>query len=276
MKAAGQENGHADSTSETDQRRLLNRFSREIIDDPDDWRYAYLRVVAAWPIENDFAYGERFHYFIADEALNWKRLAERIAAQIGDEYSIGVTPDAVYEWLGSSGTFGGLGETEFRRILGVDGWRAHMNHFYGVQIEQCIIADVEARIQKRRFAVGMPPTDDAADRAFVGLYEETESVLWQEFIESAGTRLSQLIEECDGDRRSLALDEEFTYWLFKRRVEYTNAPQVAAETRRGLDMIAKMRRADDRRARYMKTQDGGTLLEFGLLAPRRKVRTSAR
>ena len=46
--------------------------------------------------------------------------------------------------IDSTGVFGGVPEHEFRRILGVDGWRAHLNHFYGVHIEQCLIAAVQS------------------------------------------------------------------------------------------------------------------------------------
>ena len=174
----------------------------------------------------------------------------------------------IFDWIANSGTFGGLKEQEFRRTLGVDGWRAHLNHFYGVHIEQCLLAAVQSRIQKQRYSKGMPPSDDASDRAFMGLYEDTEQELWQIFTTENAQRLSHLFDEAADDTRSIALDEEFTYWLFKRRIENTNAPQIAAETQRGLDMMARITDADERRARLLKDQNGGALLEFGLVKRR--------
>ena len=252
----------------TNHRVLLDDLIARMRDRPGEWQTSFISTIAEWPVENETVYGETFHYFVGGEAFNWKRLAERIATQLADEGFDSPNPEKIFEWIENSGTFGGVSEQEFRRILGVDGWRAHLNHFYGVHIEQCLIAAVQSRIQKRRYSTGMPPSDDAADRAFVGLYEGAEQGLWRIFSEESSERLNHLFDESDEDTRSIALDEEFTYWLFKRRIENTNASQVAAETQRGLDMMARISDADERRARMLKDQNGGALLEFGLVKRR--------
>ena len=253
----------------TNRRQLVVDLQKNVEHHAAEWKTAFLETVAAWPIENERVYGETFHYFIGGEAFNWKRLAERIATQLADEDSTTLPAHKIFGWIDSTGVFGGVPEHEFRRILGVDGWRAHLNHFYGVHIEQCLIAAVQSRIQKRRYSSGKPPSDNASDKVFLGLYEETEQDLWKEFADQNADRLSDLIAQSGEDQRSIGLDEEFTYWLFKRRIEFTLAPQVAAETRRGLDMMSQMDAAHDRRVRMLKDQDGGALLEFGLVKPRR-------
>ena len=252
----------------TNHRALLDDLVERMKDRPDEWQVAFIKTIAAWPVGNETIYGETFHYFVGGEAFNWKRLAERIATQLSEESCDSPGPDEIFDWIDNSGTFGGLSEQEFRRILGVDGWRAHLNHFYGVHIEQCLLAAVQSRIQKRRYSTGKPPSDDAADQAFVGLYEGTEQDLWRIFSEEFSERLNHLFDESDEETRSIALDEEFTYWLFKRRIENTNASQVAAETQRGLEMMARISDADERRARMLKDQNGGALLEFGLVKRR--------
>ena len=249
----------------TNHRALLGDLINKMKERPASWQKAYVGTIAAWPIANETLHGETFHYFIGGEAFNWKRLAERIAMQLEEEGCEVPSVDEVLDWIAQSGTFGGLSEQEFRRILGVDGWRAHLNHFYGVHIEQCLLAEVQTRIQKRRYSRGMPPSDDSSERAFAGLYEGDEDDLWEEFMKECGPELADLMEESSGDTRSIALDEEFTYWLFKRRIENTNAPQVAAETKRGLEMMERIRDADERRIRMLKDQEGGALLEFGLV-----------
>ena len=160
-------------------RTLLNDLLTTIQDQPAEWQKSFIATIAAWPVENETVYGETFHYFIGGEAFNWKRLAERIATQLAAEGCDYPETREVFDWIATSGTFGGLSEEEFRRILGVDGWRAHLNHFYGVHIEQCLLAAIQSRIQKERFSGGMPPSDDASDRAYMGLYEGTEHELWQ-------------------------------------------------------------------------------------------------
>ena len=87
----------------TDHRALLDDLLKAIDDRPVDWQSAYIRTVAAWPIENETVYGETFHYFIGGEAFNWKRLAERIAAQIADEGCTEERSKMVFEWIESSG-----------------------------------------------------------------------------------------------------------------------------------------------------------------------------
>ena len=256
-------NGKIDT--ETNRRRLLDDLQTNIQDNPDNWQTAFLQTVAAWPIENERVYGETFHYFIAGEAFNWKRLAERIATELAQEHVATIPAQQISDWIQASGVFGGIPEDEFRRILGVDGWRAHLNHFYGVQIEQCLITAVQSRIQKKRYSSGMPPSDDASEKAFLGLYEETEQELWIAFTEQNSQRLANLFDESPDDTRTIALDEEFTYWLFKRRIEHTNAPQIAAETKRGLDMMSQIHTAHERRTRMLKDHNGGTLLEFHLI-----------
>lgn len=254
---------------ETNRRQLLDHLIQQIEDEPSNWKPIFLGTVAAWPKQNERANGETFHYFIGGEAFNWKRLAERIATQLDEENHTAVPSSDLFEWLETTGVFGRMPEQKFQRILGVDAWRAHLNYFYGVHIEQCLIAAVQSRVQKRRYSKGLPPSDDASDRAYLGLYEETEETLWDQFLDENSLRLSDLIAESPEETRTIALDEEFTYWLFKRRIEHTTAAQVAAETRRGLDMLARINNAHERRTRMLKDQDGSALLEFKLTRPRK-------
>lgn len=156
---------------ETNRRQLLDHLIQQIEDEPSNWKPIFLGTVAAWPKQNEHACGQTFHYFIGGEAFNWKRLAERIATQLDEENHTEVPPSDLFEWLETTGVFGGMPEQQLQRILGVDAWRAHLNYFYGVHIEQCLIAAVQSRVQKRRYSNGLPPSDDASDRAYLGLYE---------------------------------------------------------------------------------------------------------
>ena len=255
----------ANSGKVADQRELLDQLANRVEGHSDDWHRAFVQTVADWPIDQETASDLEFHYVIGGEAFNWKRLAESIVTQLLENGLCEGMSAEMFGWIDASGAFGGLSENEFRQILGVDGWRAHLNHFYGVYIEQCLIVAVQSRIEKRRYAAGMPPSDDASDKAFMGLYEETETVLWRQFVDETSGRLDALIAHSPEGTRNIGLDEEFTYWLFKRRMENTNAAQVAAETKRGLEVMSQMRDAEDRRHRMLKDENGGALLEFGLV-----------
>lgn len=277
--AANYATAEGDTTEQdvdTNRRQLLDDLIRRLEGDASHWQPTFLRIVAAWPKQNERIGDEIFHYFIGGEAFNWKRLAERIATQLAKDNVSQIRSADLFEWLGTTGVFGGIPEQQFQRILGVDAWRAHLNYFYGVHIEQCLIAAVQSRIQKRRYTNGMPPSDDASDQAYLGLYEETEQTLWEQFIGENSIRLADLIAESTDETRTIALEEEFTYWLFKRRIEYTNAPQVAAETQRGLEMLNRINSAHERRIRMLKDQNGGALLEFKLIKPNNKRKILSR
>ena len=113
----------------------------------------------------------------------------------------------------------------------------------------------------------MPPSDDASDKRLSRPVRRIRTRSSGNSVHSTdnAVRLADLIAESPEETRTIALDEEFTYWLFKRRIEYTLAPQVAAETQRGLDMMSRIDTAHERRTRMLKDQDGNTLLEFGLV-----------
>lgn len=252
---------------------LLNRLRRQIGSDPDRWSDFLLNVVGAWSLVEEEVDGEEYRYFIGGEAFNWKRLAERLIAGIAVDIKDAYLLDSMQEWLHSDDVFGGFEENEFRRALGIDKWRGHLNYFYGVYLERCLFTVVQHRIHRRRFARGMSPGDDAADDAFLGLYNEDEATLWRSFVEES---------DCVGDQssgngsvdvsRSLSVDDEFTYWLFKRRIGSTNRPQVAYEIQQGLEMVALIEDADARRHRMLRNDHDGELLEFGVVNKKRVVR----
>lgn len=249
---------------------LLKRLERQIGSDPVHWADYLLNVVGAWPLGEEEVDGEEYRYFIGGEAFNWKRLAERLIAGVAVDIKDSYLLEAMQGWLYSDHVFGGFEENEFRRTLGIYKWRAHLNYFYGVYLERCLFTVVQHRIHRRRFARGMSPSDDAAEDAFLGLYNEDEATLWQSFVEES---------DCVGDRssgngsldasRSLSVDDEFMYWLFKRRVGSTNRPQVAYEIQQGLEMVALIEDADVRRHRMLRNDHDGDLLEFGVVNKRR-------
>ncbi len=255
----------ADESSEC--QRLLLKLRREVSANPSDWKLSVLNIVAEWPIASESVNGEQFQYIVGGEAFNWKRLAERLILNLESSEITNPARSEMWEWLHSDHVFGGFEEGLFRRTLGIDRWRGHLNYFYGVHLEQCLFTAIQNRIHRRRFARGMPLTDDSADEAYEGLYYDEESVLWQKFLDEVVPDNAPI--ESD-DCRSLSLDDEFTYWLFKRRIDSTHPAQVAYETQRGLQMMAEISEADSRRLRMLMNDETGDLLEFAVIGSRRK------
>ena len=275
MTTATQKSPRKTADIEATRRQIIHDLIAKIQHQPNNWKTNFIKAIAAWPIESERIQNENFHYFIAGEALNWKRLAERIASQIPDHNLYTISKNDIFKWIDNSSVFGGMNENQFRKNIRIDLWRAHLNYFYGVQIEQCIIADLQARIHKRQYSNGKPTSDNTSENAFFGLYEDSEKTLWKIFINENSQRLQNLMTtKQELESRNIPLEEEFTYWLFKRRIEHTNAPQIAAETKRGLDMMAKINKAHDKRTRMLKDDQNGTLLEFHLVKTKKTTKTT--
>ena len=105
---------------------------------------------------------------------------------------------------------------------------------------------VGEEIAKGRVAGGRAPNQESRDAAYLRLYGSSQKVLWYDFIAS---------KEADnpgeptalGKDVSLNVMDDFTYWLFKKRMGRADPARVASDTRKGLAQLERMRQADERR-----------------------------
>ncbi len=209
-----------------------------------DWRTALLEAIGRWPVASETLDGERFDYLLAGEAFDWKLLAQQIRSRLQNSI-----PDDEWEsWISSPVPFGGLDEPEFTRILGVDKHRAHLSYFYGVTVEQALQTAVGDEIAKRRVAGGRAPDQETREDAYLRLYGSSLTVLWYDFVASREADGLDCPVDLDGEASLNAIDD-FTYWLFKKRMGRADPARVASDTRKGLAQLERMRQADGRRMR---------------------------
>ena len=211
-----------------------------------DWRRVVLETIGEWPLANEEVGGQQCVYLLAGEAFDWRLLAERLIE--GAEFAPPI--DAWQDWITSPDLFAGHGEAEFRRLLGVDKYRGMLSYFYGVTVEQALLAAAEEEITKRRVASGREPTESSREEAYERLYGGRHEPLWNEF------REEQSVEPARPGRRhrdehSLADSDAFTYWLFKRRMDRSDPARVASDTRKGLAQLERMRVGHERRLRLI-------------------------
>ncbi len=244
----------------------LSKLRSQIASSPAAWRTHILRNIGEWPTSHEKIEGETFRYFVGGEAFNWKRLAERMVSHLKQEMREPLMLSQMEKWLLSDHPTGGMAENAFRNLLGVAKWRAHLNYFYGVQLERSLILSVQQSVAHRRFSRGLPLDDDSLEDAFERLYEQDRHTLWQQFLDVDPAGFHDLDDWEAGDLISMAVEDEFTYWLFKKRLNSTHPEHMAHETRRGLEMMDIMRDADTRRARMMKNESHGDLIEFGVVS----------
>jgi hypothetical protein len=199
------------------------------------WYQALLEAVGLWTLPQEVYRGRTYQYLIRGEAFDWLLLAERLCAELD-----GVIPVEDQEALLITGQLPEAVTPElFRELIGTTKHGAHLNYWYGVVLEEVLQLAVEEEVRKRHRALCYPDSEELVEQAFAQLYGKNRRDLLAEFLK-ASRSVSPLISETAGaDEPSLSLTDlkEFTYWLFKHRVNVWDPARVASDTRKGLQRM---------------------------------------
>ena len=205
---------------------LLARL-RELVESGErHWFTAVLEGAGQWPLAEEEVDGRLYRYLIGGEAFNWLLLAERLCKALAD-----VTPQDEREALLMHGRFPiEVSEEEFRRLLGPAKHRAHLNFFYGVQVEQALQLGVAQEVHKAQ-QCQIWENGHIDEEVCNRIYGATRQELLEKFRQTGGL---------SGDELSSGDLHEFTYWLFKHRVSNADPARVASDTRKGLAMLSRL------------------------------------
>ena len=202
---------------------------RKAVESGEPWTFALLEAIGMWTTASEEHDGRKYSYLLQGEAFDWIVLAERLCGDID-----GLVPSDEKEEL----LFGGLlpeevDDRSFKNLIGPGKHQAVLNFWYGVVVEEALQLAVEEEVRKRHLAKGYADREDLVEDAFTILYQETRTNLARSFLKSKGAPA----------RRSMSLTElkEFTYWLFKRRVELWDPARVASDTRKGLERLKRLK-----------------------------------
>lgn len=194
----------------------------------DPWYQILLAAIGNWTVPRETYQGRDFQYLIHGEALDWLSLAERICLEFGELVDGPEKEDLLFNGRLPAN----VSEMLFREMIGANKYRAYLNYWYGVIVEEALQLAVEEEVRKLYGSKGYLDNDDFAEEAFVILYGENSSDLIQEFRrEFKLTRRKKV---------SLTDLKEFTYWLFKRRIGKWDPARVASDTRKGMSALAKL------------------------------------
>lgn len=238
-------------------RELLRSLRERITAAGDqDWRIPLFEVISAWPLAHETVDDARHVYLIGGEAFDWRALAERLLRECSDIVSENARETLI---LGPDPPEG-FTEEEFRRALGVDKHRAHLNYVYGVVVENALVLAVDEEIRKRRFSNGFQPDDDHTDAVYRTLYDAPLRDLVEEFLAVEPDAAVRGRRKSAEDFAALSLhgSNAFTYWLFKRRFKIAEPARFASDTRKALDQLERMRLAEE--ARIAATRRKGIVL----------------
>lgn len=194
------------------------------------WPEALLAAVGEWTAPSEVVDGVRLDYLIEGEAFDWLLLAERLLR----EAPAGCIPAGETEDLLFTGILpDGITEARFKSLLGPEKYRAHLNHFYGVVVEEALWHAVEREVEKERSVRGLKHPFGVQNLIAERLYRAGFTVLLRQFQRQHGR----------GRRVRLTLAESraFTYWLFKRRIANSDQARIASDTRKGLHMLNELR-----------------------------------
>ena len=222
------EDGHNDSTGGG---TAAIDHLRRAKTDGRDWPASLLEAMALWTAAQE-TYRRRVNtYLICGEAFDWLLLAERLIDAVA-----GLVPDDEKEDLLFSGRFpASFDVSQLKGLLGVDKYRGYLNYYYGVTVEEALQLATELELQKRDASNGVRYRDDSSEEAFSRVYGAPKSELLSRFREETGS----------AKRRSIGVSEskEFTYWLFKYRLQVSDKPKIASDTKKGIDQLRRMSEA---------------------------------
>tara|TARA_B100000315_G_C14506453_1_gene554843 strand:- start:524 stop:1282 length:759 start_codon:yes stop_codon:yes gene_type:complete len=186
------------------------------------WPQAMLEAAALWTLPQEVHQGRSYQYLIQGEAFDWLVLAERLCTEIE-----GFISDEEKERLLFWGMLPDETKPEaLQDLLGVNKYRAYLNYWYGVVVEEALQLSVEEDVRKRHLALCYSDSEDLVENAFVLLYGATRAELLEEFRDWANI----------ARRRTLSLVDlkGFNYWLHKRRLKMWDPARVASDTKRGI------------------------------------------
>ncbi|MFA5317562.1 MAG: hypothetical protein WC369_09095 [Dehalococcoidales bacterium] len=189
------------------------------------WYLALLKAIGLWTTAEETYQGRCYHYLIGGEAFDWLLLAERLCLSME-----GLAPDDEVKRLLFNGyTPIDLTLDEFRNLIGDCKYHQYLNFFYGITVEEALIATIRGEVRKERRGLGLNHEGNTTDAIYQRIYGADRQYLLNLFRREKSYR----------PLKSITLDElkEFTYWLFKRRIRICDKARVASDTRKGLEWL---------------------------------------
>ncbi len=185
------------------------------------WYIALLEAIGLWKTAEETHNGRTYRYLIADEAFDWLLLAERLCQTVD-----GLLPDDEKTAL----LFYGkppldLTIEKFKELIGSK-YHQYLNYFYGITTEEALIGAIRDEIRKERQILVLNQGHDYDNEVYQRIYGATKAVLLKHFRREKGyPRLKSI---------SLTELKEFTYWLFKYRLDHCDKARVASDTKKAL------------------------------------------
>ena len=226
------------SSEKIENRDLIRIFQQSVING-NDWIKELLNVIKYWNIPEELVGKFTYKYLLQKEAFDWKMLANRI---------INVSRDLIpakdaHELLFNNIITNGYTSNSFKQAIRFDKYTVHLNYFYGIITEECLLYAVEEEIQKERYSNGLTNYANVTSEAYKKIYGYSEKTLINQFqkLNYGETR----------DTREVTELKEFTYWLFKLRINTKDSSRIASDTAKGLKKFNEIHKTQTLNKEYI-------------------------
>jgi hypothetical protein len=204
----------------------INRFKTEITSGKN-WFLALLEAVKTWPVSEETIAGQKYRYIIAGEAFDLTQLAERLLKVAGDL----VPEEEQMSFLFHNIPPLILTPEKTRELLGDKRFSQYLNFFYGITVEEALIQAVEEEVLKEEQGLNVHNEVQIIDETYRRIYDAQQRVLLHKFRKDKGYP--------SGGSTTLEEMKEFSYWLFKYRLQHCEKPRIASDTKKSLDWMKK-------------------------------------
>ncbi len=203
------------------------RYLRESIIRGEHWYIALLEAIERWTVSEESCHGRDYRYLIDNEAFDWLLLAERLLAEVDNI----VPKEEVLSLLFHGKAPLELQGEEFCRLIGEAKYRAHLNYFYGITVEETLLLAVEEETRKEQRARALTENNHLSKEVYERVYGAPMAELLTKFRREKGYP----------KRNSMELGElkEFTYWLFKYRLNNCDKARIASDTKKALKELER-------------------------------------
>ncbi len=230
-----------DSHPETyENNQVISKFREDIITGKH-WYLALLEAVKNWNATEEIVNDRTWNYLIFDEAFDWLLLAERLLNSVTQ-----LIPELEkFSLLFNNIPPMELPTEEFKERIGEVKYSQHLNHYYGITVEEALQTAVDEEIRKERWSSGYYRDKDNVHEVFRRVYGQNRTVMLKRFRKEKGYP----------DKKSIKLNElkEFSYWLFKYRLKQSDKARVASDTRKGLDWLANKGNSKHNHSQHLDT-----------------------
>ncbi|MBL01169.1 MAG: hypothetical protein CL774_01570 [Chloroflexi bacterium] len=209
---------------------VIFQLDKNINNDKKKWKQLLFDVIRKWKLSNEKFSTNQINYLIGGEAFNWKTLAIRLASQSKNLSN----NEEFWKWVNESDHNGDIPEKDLKDFLGYEKFRAHLSYFYGVIVEQALIASVEDSQIKKTISSGILSNKEEIKSVYNIIYGDSREHLWQIF------RMEYQIDILSTSF-SVSDQESFVYWLFKLRLQNSDPARIASDTKQGLIKLEEIK-----------------------------------